>query len=187
MINSHRIIQKWSKRLNCWKKNHRWSKIIRDVQQCVQNCYTCKKIKTTRDKYHELLNFLSMLDQSWTNIIFDFVTKLFNSRNYNVIFMIVNKLNKIHYYILCTTNENETTIEKIIKLFIQHVWKLHELFITMISNKVFQFIFLIKNTIYKMLKIKTKLFIAFYSKTNEQSEFFNQKIKWYLRIYINYQ
>jgi hypothetical protein len=38
-----------------------------------------------------------------------------------------------------------------------------------------------------MLKIKTKLFIAFHSKTNEQSEIFNQKMKRYLRVYINHQ
>jgi tetraacyldisaccharide-1-P 4'-kinase len=38
-----------------------------------------------------------------------------------------------------------------------------------------------------MLKIKTKLFIAFHSKTNEQSEIFNQKMKHYLRVHVNHQ
>jgi hypothetical protein len=38
-----------------------------------------------------------------------------------------------------------------------------------------------------MLKIKAKLFIAFHSKTNEQSEIFNQKMKRYLRAYVNHQ
>jgi hypothetical protein len=38
-----------------------------------------------------------------------------------------------------------------------------------------------------MLKIKTKLFTAFHSKTNEQSEIFNQKMKRYLRVYVNHQ
>jgi hypothetical protein len=49
----------------------------------------------------------------------------------------------MHYYISCTTNENETTIEETIKLLIQHVWELHELSTTMISNKDSQFISLI--------------------------------------------
>jgi hypothetical protein len=101
--------------------------------------------------------------------------------------MIVNKLNKMHYYISCTTNKNEITIEKTIKMFIQHMWKLHELFITMISYKDFQFVFLIWHTICKMLKIKTKLFIAFHSKMNDQSEIFNSKMKRYLRLYVNHQ
>jgi hypothetical protein len=128
-----------------------------------------------------------MSNQSWTNITFDFVTKLFDNKDYNAIFMIVNKLNKMHHYISCTTNENETTIEKTIKLLIQHVWKLHELFITMISNKDSQFISLIWDTICKMLRIKAKLFTAFHSETNEQSEIFNQKMKRYLRTYVNHQ
>ncbi len=57
----------------------------------------------------------------------------------------------------------------------------------MISNKDFQFISLIWNTICRMLKIKTKLFIAFHFETNEQSEIFNQKMKRYLRVYVNHQ
>jgi hypothetical protein len=148
--------------------------------------YICRRFKTARDKYHELLNSLSMLDRSWTNIILDFVTKLFNNKDYNAIFIIVNKLSKMHHYISCTIDENEITIEKIIKLFIQHVWKLHELLTIMISNRDSQFIFLVWDTICRMIKIKAKLFIAFHSKTDEQSEIFNQKMKRYLRVYVNH-
>jgi hypothetical protein len=169
------------------RRNHRWSEMIRDVKQYIRNCHTCRKVKTARDKYHELLNSLSMSNRSWTNIILDFVTKLFDNRNYNAILMIVDRLSKMHHYISCTTDENETTIKKTVKLFIQHVWKLHELSTTMISDKDSQFVFLIWDTICKMLKIKMKLFIAFHSKTNEQSEIFNQKMKRYLRAYVNHQ
>jgi hypothetical protein len=132
-----------NKTIKLLKRNHRWLKMIRDVKQYIRNCHICRKFKTARDKYNELLNSLSMSNRSWTNIILDFVTKLFDSRDYNAIFMIVNKLSKMHHYISCTINENEITIEKIVKLFIQHVWKLHELLTMMISNRNFQFIFLV--------------------------------------------
>jgi hypothetical protein len=176
-----------NKTIKLLRRNHRWSRMIRDVKQYVWNCHTCKRVKTARNKYHELLNSLSMSNRSWTDIIFDFVTKLFDNKDCNAILMIVNKLSKMHHYIFCTTNENETRIEKIIKLFIQHVWKLHELFITMISNKDSQFISLIWDTICRILRIKAKLFIAFHSDTNEQSEIFNSKTKQYLRAYVNHQ
>jgi hypothetical protein len=169
------------------KRNHRWSEMIRDVKQYVRNCHTCKRIKTTRNKYHEMLNSLSIFDRSWTDIILDFVIELFNNKEYNAIFMIINRLNKMHHYISCIIDENDTTIEKTTKLFIQHVWKMHELFTTMISNKDFQFISFVWNTICRMLKIKAKLFIAFHSKTDEQSEIFNQQMKHYLRVYVNHQ
>jgi hypothetical protein len=93
----------------------------------------------------------------------------------------------MHHYIACITDENETTTKKTAKLLIQHVWKLHELFITMIFDRDSQFISLIWDTICKMLKIKAKLFVAFHSETNEQSEIFNQKMKRYLRVYVNHQ
>ncbi len=178
---------KVNKIIKLLKRNHRWSKIIRDVKQYVRNCHTCKRAKAAKNKYHELLNSLSMLDRSWTDITFDFVTKLFDNKKYNAILMMINRLSKMHHYISCIIDENDTTVEETIKLLIQHVWKLHELLTTMISNRDSQFISFVWNTICRMLKIKAKLFIAFHSKTNEQSEIFNQKMKRYLRAYVNHQ
>jgi hypothetical protein len=169
------------------RRNHRWSKMSRNVKRYIRNCHTCRRIKATKNKYHELLNSLSVFDRSWTNIILDFVTELFDNRRYNAVLMIIDRLSKMHHYISCTIDENEITIEKTIKLLIQHVWKLHELLITMISDRESQFISLVWDTICKMLKIKTKLFTAFHSQTNEQSEIFNQKMKRYLRAYVNHQ
>jgi hypothetical protein len=169
------------------RHNYRWSEMIRDVKQFIWNCHTCKRTKTIKDKYNELLNLLSISNRSWIDIILDFVIELFDNRDYNAVLMIINRLSKMHHYISCTTNENETTTEKTAKLLIQHVWKLHELLITMIFDRDSQFISLIWDIICKMLKIKAKLFIAFHSKTNEQSEIFNQKMKRYLRVYVNYQ
>jgi hypothetical protein len=178
---------KVNKTIKLLKRNRRWSKMIRNVKQYVRNCHTCKRIKTARDKYHEILNSFSILDRSWTNIILDFVIELFDNKEYNAILMIINRLSKMHHYISCIINENDITIEETTKLFIQHVWKLHELLTMMISNRDSQFISFVWDTIYRMLRIKKKLFIAFHSKTNEQSEIFNQKMKRYLRAYVNHQ
>jgi hypothetical protein len=49
------------------------------------------------------------------------MTKLLDNKDYNAILMIINHLSKMHHYILCTIDENEITIEKTTKLFIQHV------------------------------------------------------------------
>ncbi len=64
---------------------------------------------------------------------------------------------------------------------------MHELLIIMIFDRDLQFISLVWDIVCKMLKIKAKLFIAFHSKTNKQIEIFNQKIKRYLRAYVNHQ
>jgi hypothetical protein len=178
---------KMNRTIKLLKRNHRWLEMIRDVKQYIRNCHTCRRFKAARDKYQKLLNSLSMLERSWIDIILDFVIDLLDSREYNVILMMIDRLSKMHHYIACTTDENKTTTEKTAKLLIQHVWKLHESFIAMIFNRDSQFISLIWDTICKMLKIKTKLFIACHSETNEQSEIFNQKMKKYLRAYVNHQ
>ncbi len=118
LASSHSKINKTIKLL---KRNHRWSEMIRNVKQYVRNCHTCRKIKTARDKYHELLNSFSILDRSWTDIIFDFVIELSDNKEYNAVFMIMNRLNKMHHYISCIIDENDTTVEKTTKLLIQHV------------------------------------------------------------------
>jgi Cdc6-like AAA superfamily ATPase len=67
---------KMNRTIKLLRRNHRWSEMIRDVKQYVRNCHTCRRIKAAKNKYHELLNSLSMLDRSWTNITLDFVTKI---------------------------------------------------------------------------------------------------------------
>jgi hypothetical protein len=178
---------KMNRTIKLLKRNHRWFEMIRDVKQYIRNCLTCRRFKAARDKYQKLLNSLSMFERSWIDIILDFVIDLLDSKEYNVILMMIDWLSKMHHYISCVTNENETTTEETAKLLIQHVWKLHELFITMIFDRDSQFISLVWDTIWKILKIKAKLFIAFHSETNEQSEIFNQKMKRYLRAYVNHQ
>jgi hypothetical protein len=93
----------------------------------------------------------------------------------------------MHHYISCTAAEEETNAEEIARLLISHVWKLHELSSTIISNRESQFISLVWKAICRTLKINVKLSIAFHSETDDQSEIANQKMKRYLRSYCNYQ
>jgi hypothetical protein len=138
-------------------------------------------------KYSDLLNSLFISNRSWTNIIMNFVIELLDNKNFNVILMMINRLIKMHYYVFCIAEEDKTSAKKTIKLLINHVWKLHELSNTIMSNRESQFISLVWKTVCSMLKINVKLFIAFHSKTDDQSEIVNQEMKRYLRNYCNYQ
>jgi hypothetical protein len=93
----------------------------------------------------------------------------------------------MHHYISRMTTEQDTSAEKIARLLINHVWKLHELSSTIISDRDSQFVSLVWKTVCKTLKIDVKLSIAFHSETDDQSEIANQNMKRYLRSYCNYQ
>jgi hypothetical protein len=117
----------------------------------------------------------------------NFVTELSKSKDFNAILMIVNRLTKMHHYISCTTAEEDINAEEIARLLINHVWKLHELSNIIMSDRESQFISLVWKIVCQILKINVKLSIAFHSKTDDQSEIVNQKMKRYLRTYCNYQ
>jgi hypothetical protein len=42
-------------------------------------------------------------------------------KKFNAIFMIVNRLTKMHHYVSCVAEEDETTIEETTRLLINHV------------------------------------------------------------------
>jgi hypothetical protein len=115
----------------------------------------------------------------------NFVIELSKIKNdFNAILMIINKFIKMHHYVLCTAEEDETFAEKTIKLLINHVWKLHELFNIIISDRESQFISLVWKTICQILKINVKLSTTFHFEIDDQSEIVNQKMKRYVRMMI---
>jgi hypothetical protein len=184
-VSKHSNVRRTCKYLHKW---YYWSQAKQSVKRYIRNCHICKRFKASKDKYSELLNSLSISDQSWTNIIMNFVTELSKTKNdFNVILMIINRLIKMHHYVFCTIKEDDTFAEKTIKLLINNVWKLHELSSIIMSNRNSQFVLFVWKTVCKMLKIDVKLFTAFHSETNDQSEIVNQKMKRYLRNYCNYQ
>ncbi len=95
--------------------------MTRDVKQYIRNCHICKRAKAFKKRYQELLNFLFVSNRSCIDIILNFVMRLSDNKEYNAIFIIINRLSKIHHYILDITNENEIIVEETTKLLIQHV------------------------------------------------------------------
>jgi hypothetical protein len=180
----HSNIRRTCKYLQKW---YYWSQVKQSVERYVRNCHICRRFKSSRDKYSELLNSLSISKRSWMNITMNFVIELLESKDFNAILIIINRLTKMHHYISCTAAEKEINAKKIARLLINHVWKLHELSSTIVSDRESQFISLVWKTICRTLKINVKLSIAFHSKTDDQSEIANQKMKLYLRSYCNYQ
>ncbi len=118
----------------------------------------------------------------------NFVIELPKIKNdFNVILMIVDRLTKMHHYVPCVVEKEETSVEETARLLINQVWKLHELSSTIVSDRDSQFVSLVWKAICQRLKIDVKLSTAFHSETDDQSEIANQEMKRYLRSYCNYQ
>jgi len=89
----------------------------------------------------------------------------------------------VHF--IATTEK--TSVERLARLFKDHVWKLHGLPKSIILNRGVQFVAKIIRELNKLLKIQTKLSIAYYPQIDRQTKRINQKLEQYLRVFINYR
>ena len=80
----------------------------------------------------------------------------------------------------------KTLVEGVARLFQDNVWKLHRLPESIITNREAQFAVGMMRELNQMLEINTKLSIAYYLQTDSQTERMNQKLKQYLRMFIDY-
>ena len=109
-----------------------------------------------------------------------FIIDLSESKSYNTILIIINRLIKIKYYIKYKVKEEEISAEQIVQIYIKYIWKYYKLLKSIISDRDLQFILIFWMNVYRMLKIKIKLSTAFYSQTDRQNKVVNKKIKKYL-------
>ena len=114
----------------------------------------------------------------------DFITKLPLAQGYDAILVVCNCFSKIVYFI---ATMEKTSAEGLAKLFQDHVWKLHGLSKSIISDKGVQFAAEIIKELNNLLGIQTKLSIAYHSQTDRQTERINQELEQYLRVFIDHR
>ncbi len=118
-VSNHSDVRRTCKYFHKW---YYWSQVKQSVKRYIRNYHICRRFKASKDKYSKLLNSLSISNRSWTNIIMNFVTELSKTKNnFNAILMIINRLIKMHHYVFCTAEEDDTFAEKTAKLLINNV------------------------------------------------------------------
>ena len=90
------------------------------------------------------------------------------------------------HYVLCTIENENTSVEIVVEILVQYVFRVHDLFFSITLNRNFQFILLVWQIFCRILRIKCKFFIVFHSEIDEQIERVNQDIERQLRQYCNY-
>jgi len=88
------------------------------------------------------------------------------------------------HFILTT---EKTSAEGLARLFRDNMWKLHGLPESIISDRGPQFTAGLMKELNEILGIKSKLSMAFYPQTDEQTERVNQELEQYLRMFINHR
>jgi transposase InsO family protein len=78
------------------------------------------------------------------------------------------------------------TAEQLAELFARHVFRLHDLPRTVVSDRDPQFVALFWQALCKTLEIQSRLSTPYHPQTDGQTERLNAIMEQYLRTYVNY-
>ena len=100
--------------------------------------------------------------------------------------MVIDRLTKEKHYIPYTTDKNGTTAKATTYLFLENVWKLHGLPLSLTWNRGPQFISGVWKNVYKIVGMKVNFSTVFHPETDGQSEIANREMEKYLCTFVNY-
>ena len=130
--------------------------------------------------------FVVVIDERWQNIVINFIIDFFESNKYNIICIVIDKLFKKRHYIFYKITNEETSTKITVLILINWIFKTHDLFRFITSNRDFQFIIVVWKSFCKRLNIKCNFFIIFHFQSNESSKRINQNVEIHFRKYCNY-
>ncbi len=116
----------------------------------------------------------------------NFITELSLLKDYNVICTIICYFIKKHHYVFYHWEDDDISVEETIWIMLWNVYQLHDLSSFIVSNKNFQFVSIMWQSLCKQLRITTNLSTVYHSEIDDQLKWVNQDVERELRIYCNY-
>ena len=157
---------------------------MKEMGRYVDRCDACQRYKNQSKALVGKLITNAILEKPWSHISADFITKLPLVQGYNAILVVCDHFSKIVHFIITT---EKISVEELVKLFQDHVRKLHGLPESIISDRGVQFAVGIIKELNNLLGIQTKLLTAYHPQTDGQMERINQELEQYLRVFIDHK
>jgi len=155
-------------------RNFWWPGVTKEVRWYMEECNACQQNKNCTEQPTGKLMPNSIPEKPWTYISADFITKLPLAQGYDSILVVVDWLTKMVHFI---PTMEKTLAEGLARLFRDNIWKLHGLPESIISDRGPQFTAGLMRELNEMLRIKSKLSMAFHPQTDRQTEKVNQELE----------
>jgi len=165
-------------------RNYWWPGITKKVRRYVDRCDICQRYKNQSKAPAGKLMPNTIPEKPWSHISADFITRLPLAQGYDTILVVCDRFSKIVHFIATT---EKTSAEGLAKLFWDHIWKLHGLPESIISDRGVQFAVGMIKELNNLLGIQTKLLMAYHPQTDGQMERINQELEQYLRVFIDHR
>jgi hypothetical protein len=164
-------------------REYYWPNMLDYVEQWVRNCHTCRRITSSREAKQGVLKPLPIPTRAWQDLSMDFITHLPLSNGYDAIMVVVDRLTKMRHFIPCN---GTCDAEEAARLYTLHVWKLHGLPRSIVSDRGPQFVSEFWRHLTRRLGIQSLLSTAFHPETDGQTEIANSILEQYLRSQVSY-
>jgi len=148
-------------------RNFWWPGVTKEVKRYVEGCDLCQRNKNRTEAPAGKLMPNEAPKKPWMYITADFITKLPLAQGYDAILVVCDRLTKMAHFVPTT---EKTSAEGLARLFRDHVWKLHGLPESIISDRGAQFAANLMKELNQILGIETKLSTAFHPQTDGQME-----------------
>ena len=106
--------------------------MYKDIDHFVQNCHICQRSRTSHHAPYGILRLLLIPQRVWQDISMDFVTGFPWSKGKNAILVVVCRLMKMCYLILCW---DTIMAEELAHLYTKYVARIHGLPQSIVSDR----------------------------------------------------
>jgi len=140
-------------------RNYWWPGVTKEVGRYIDGCDMYQRYKNQSEVPMGKLMPNAIPEKPWSHILADFITKLPLAQGYDAILVVCDHFSKMAHFI---ATMEKTSAEGLTELFWDHVWKLHGLLESIISDRGVQFAVGMMKELNNLLEIQTKLLTAYH-------------------------
>jgi hypothetical protein len=164
------------------KQYFAWLAMKTSVQTFVSACTVCSQAKPDQAKYPGLLQPVQIPSSAWQIISVDFIEGLPSSGRFNAILVVVDKLTMYGHFLAL---KHPFTALSVAKLFLAHVYKLHGLPQSIISDRDRIFLSRLWRELFTLADVQLCMSSAYHPQSDSQNERVNQCLQTFLRCFIH--
>src|SRR5258708_4747128 len=164
--------------------NYWWPGLSRYITKFVAGCDMCNWTKTFPMQKVGKLIPNKVPDQCWQVISIDMIRELPDSKGYNAVLVVVDRLSKWIHAIPTVTSLDSTGVAR---LFLEHIWHHHGLPEEVISDCGSTFVSNFSCKLAALLGVKLTPSTSYHPQTDGQTECMNQEIEVYLWVFVSHR
>ena len=152
----------------------------KDLKDYIKGCELCERIKHETSKPAGLLQPLEILHTPWSSISMDFVKSLPKSLKQDMVMVVVDRLNKYVHFIPLS---HPYTVIKVASLFMAHIFKLHGLPTSIMSDRDPMFTSRFWEELFRLQGVDLAMSSTYHPQSDGQTEVVNRSLEQYLKAF----